>query len=201
MDPTIPWSSPHRLSLSLHTLPNSFLQNSIFYPNPHFFFTYNLSLSLHGVVGVRHGHGSSSGVQGRRGGGAPKSGLNLRHLRDERGGDVVAGASGRDLPREAALRQGHSRDQVFRGGGDSLDLAGPRAPRRVRRTRRLPCGVPPPLEGLPLRGARDARGRSSGAAGGPRGELARGARAVRAGGGAGEGVGARRRVPWRRRRG
>jgi len=151
---------------------------------------------MHGVVGVRHGHGSRGGVQGRCGGGAPKSGLNLRYLRDERGGDVVAGAPRRGIPREAALRQGHSRDKVFRGGGDSLDLAGPRAPRRVRRTRRLPGGVPPSLEGLPLLGAGDACGRSSGAPCGPRGELARGARAVRAGGGAGEGVGARRRVPW-----
>ena len=144
------------------------------------------------------------GVQGRRGGGAPENDLDIRHLRDERGRDVVAGGPRRNLPWEASLRQGHRRNQVFRGGGDTLDLAGPRAPRRVRRTRRLPRGVAPSLEGLPLRGPRHARRRATCPSRGPRRQLARGAaraRAVRAGGEGGRGGARWIRRRWRRRKG
>lgn len=137
------------------------------------------------------------GVQGRCGGVTPKNNLTLRNLHNQHGGDVVAGVPRANLPREATLRQSNSNHKVLRRGSDTLNVFGPRAPRRVCCTRRLSRGVASSVEGLSLRRTRYSGRRAPCPSGGPRRELARGARAVLAGGGAGE----RDRRGARRRRG
>ncbi|KAG4921994.1 hypothetical protein JHK82_050951 [Glycine max] len=66
--------------------------------------------------------------------------------------DVIAGGPRQNLPWEASLRQGRRRNQVFRGGGDTLDLTSPRVPQRVCRTRRLPVASLHPGRDLPFAG-------------------------------------------------
>ncbi|KAG5095255.1 hypothetical protein JHK84_050843 [Glycine max] len=66
--------------------------------------------------------------------------------------DVIAGGPRQNLQWEASLRQGRRRNQVFRGGGDTLDLTSPRVPQRVCRTRRLPVASLHPGRDLPFAG-------------------------------------------------
>uniref|UniRef100_A0A1D1XJG2 Uncharacterized protein n=1 Tax=Anthurium amnicola TaxID=1678845 RepID=A0A1D1XJG2_9ARAE len=180
---------------------------------------YSLSLSAvlsHGVAGVRDGGPrESSGVQERRGGGAPQDGVPRRHLRHEHHRHLPAGDPRAALPGEAGLRHRPPPHQVLRRGRHPLHRPRPRPPRRLRGPRGLPGRLPPPMARLPLLRLRLPRRRPAGVARRRRGHVARRRgrrreplRADRAageaeagcGGGGGGGAGVPRGAPPRQRR-